>query len=303
MTQKKLVISFIIFLLILFNLGAIAFAALPFLQGNSIQLGLKLLPATKTPVTDADIEKSIAVIRTRLEKLNGNAVLVERSKVAGEEITVRIPATMDLAQAKEVIVEPGHLALKLVAQKTQIPFPTQEAAAKAFKTLNSAAFEILPFKDSFKEEGGMTGFIIVERKPVITNADLRAVRANISVYNDSSYQIDFSLTPDGAARLSKATGEHIGDQLAIVLNNEVKSAPTISGQISDRGQISGDFSKRAAERMAVTLSSGELPHEISIVSEKVISATEQAKVKGFRIGVFGFTLLLLLGSFIYVVRR
>jgi protein-export membrane protein SecD len=304
MTQtKKLVIAFSIFLLILVNLGAIGFAALPFLQGNSIQLGLRLLPETKTHVTDADIEKSIVIIRKRLEKLNSNAVLVERSKVPGEEIVVRIPATLDAAKIKQVIVEAGRLALKLVARGTQIPYPSQEAAEKALKTLNNPAFEILPYNTSFIEKDKVIGFAIVEKKPVITSLDLRDARARISDYNDSDYVIDFSLRPEGAVRMSKATSENVGDYLAIVLNNEVKSAPIINGQISDRGQIAGGFTRLEAEKLAIVLSSGELPYEISIVSEKVISATERLQEKGVRVGVFGFTLLLLLGSFFYVVSR
>jgi preprotein translocase subunit SecD len=175
-------------------------------------------------------------------------VLVERSKVPGEEIVVRIPATLDAAKVKEVIVEPGRLALKLVAQNTQIPFPSREAAETALKTFNSPAFEILPYKERYKEDGGMSGFVIVEKKAVITSMDLRDARAITSQYNSSNYQIDFSLTPEGAVRISKATGEHVGDYLAIVLNNEVKSAPRIDGQINDRGQITGNFTRLEAEK-------------------------------------------------------
>lgn len=304
MTQtKKLVIAFCIFLLILVNLGAIAFAALPFLRGNSIQLGLRLLPETKTAVTDADIEKSIVIIRTRLEKLNGNAVLVERSKVPGEEIVVRIPATMDAATVKEVIVEPGRLELKLVVRETQTPYASQEDAEKALKVYGDSESEILPYNTSFKEEDRMVGFIVVKKKPVITSLDFRDARAISSQYNTWNFQIDFFLRPEGAYRMSKATRENTGSSLAIVFNNEVRSAPRIDGEILDRGQITGAFTRLEAEKMAIALNSGELPHEISIVSEKVIPITERIKEKGVRVGVFGFTLLFLFGGFFYVVTR
>jgi protein-export membrane protein SecD len=302
---KKLVISIILFFLIIVNLGFVAYAALPFirtLQGNSTRLGLRLLPESKAPVTEAEIEKTMTIIRSRIKKLSTISVLVERSQIPGEEIVMHIPAGVDIQQVKETIVEPGHLALKLVAKNSEIPFQTKEAADQFLKTLNSAAFEILPYRESYKEERQRTGYIIVERTAVITASDVQTARA-IGAYNNTNYQIDFGLTPDGAARLSKATGEHLDESLAIVLNNEVKSAPRIVGQISDKGQITGDFTRREAERMAIVLSSGELPHEIKIVSEKAVSSKDQTGKHLFKTGVFAFTLMFLTGSFIYVVSR
>src|SRR2546427_6504005 len=59
-----------------------------------------------------------------------------------------------------------------------------------------------------------------------------------SQYGGAAYEIDFQLLPDGARRFGDATGKHIKDHLAIVLNNEVKSAPVINGQISEIGRAS-----------------------------------------------------------------
>jgi protein-export membrane protein SecD len=301
---KKLVISIILFFLIIVNLGFVACATLPFsrtLQGNSTRLGLRLLPESKAPVTEAEIEKTMTIIRSRIKKLSTISVLVERSQIPGEEIVMHIPVGVDIQQVKETIVEPGHLALKLVAKNSEIPFQTKEAADQFLKTLNSAAFEILPYRESYKEERQRTGYIIVERTAVITASDVQTARA-IGAYNNTNYQIDFGLTPDGAARLSKATGEHLDESLAIVLNNEVKSAPRIVGQISDKGQITGDFTRREAERMAIVLSSGEMPHEIKIVSEKVIASKDQAGGHLFKTGIFAF-ILMLTGSFAHIVSR
>src|SRR5262249_56688209 len=67
-----------------------------------------------------------------------------------------------------------------------------------------------------------------------------------------------------------ATGKHVGDQLAIVLNNEVKSAPRINSQISDRGQITGNFTKKAAEDLSLILRSGALPAKAVYLEERTV---------------------------------
>jgi preprotein translocase subunit SecD len=303
---KKLVAAIIIFFLIIVNLGVIAFAALPLVkgfQGEATRLGLRLLPESKTPVTDADIEKAIMIIRSRIEKLSGSTPLVQRSNVPGEEIAAMIPADLDLAQVKDTIINPGRLELRLVAKDTQIPFQTKAAAEMALEKFGTIAFEILPYHEHNQSGEKAAGWIIVERKPVIRADDLTTVSASPSRYDRTRYEIDFSLTPEGAEKLGKTTSEHTGENLAIVLNNEVKSAPRIVGQINDKGQISGNFTKQEAEKLTAVLGSGELPHELQVVSEKAIPAKTQARNYLFKAGVYAFTLLLLLSGFISIVYR
>jgi preprotein translocase subunit SecD len=277
MTQaKKLIVSLVLFLLIVANLSVFAFATLPLIpvgQGNSTRLGMRLLPESKTPVTDADIEKVMAVIRSRIKKLSSISVTVERSNIQGEEFSAVLPSGIDVAQIKEALVFRGRFELKLVAKGTQIPYPTKEAAEAVAKSLSGGPYELFLYR-SRPEDGSaaLAGWVILEKTPVINTNDMKEVKALASPDGGADYLIDFLLTPSSAARFSKITGEHVGDSLAIVLNNEVKSAPRIDGQLHDKGQITGGFTKRGAENLAAALSSGELPHEIKIVSEKVVAS-------------------------------
>jgi preprotein translocase subunit SecD len=120
------------------------------------------------------------------------------------------------------------------------------------------------------ETGGSEGYVILEKIPVVTGLDMRDASARSSQYGGASYEIDFSLTPDGAKRFSKATGEHVGDFLAIILNNEVKSAPKINSQINDRGQITGNFTKKSAEDLSLILRSGALPAKAVYLEERTV---------------------------------
>jgi len=112
--------------------------------------------------------------------------------------------------------------------------------------------------------------VAVGKNPVITGLDMRDATARSSQYGGASYEIDFQLLPEGARRFGDATGKHIKDYLAIVLNNEVKSAPVINGQITDRGQISGSFTKKSAEDLALILRSGALPAKAVYLEERTV---------------------------------
>ena len=156
----------------------------------------------------------------------------------------------------------GNLELKFVAKGTEVPYPTKDQAEAAAKSAPpggdqyTAQWETVSYRDAPDASGSRPeGWIVVSRNPVVTGLDMRDVSAKPSEYSASFFDIDFSLTTDGARRLSDATSKHIGDRLAIVFNREVKSAPQINSQINDHGQISGNFTKQSAEDLARTLGS------------------------------------------------
>src|SRR5262249_24051342 len=109
------------------------------------------------------------------------------------------------------------------------------------------------------------------------------------------------LTSGGSARFGKATGEHIGDYLAIVLNNEVKSAPKINGQITDRRQIYGSFTKRSAEDLALVLKSGALPAKAVYIEERTVGPSLGADLirQGVTASVVGLLLVVAFMLFYY----
>jgi hypothetical protein len=153
-----------------------------------------------------------------------------------------------------VDIRGGKLELKLVAKGTEVPYATRalaEAAAKATPPgadPYSAEWETVYYRArSDGNEPIQEGWIVVGATPVVTELDMRNVAITPSPFAASTYDIDFSLAPNAATRLSDATGKHIGDRLAIVSNREVKSAPTVTSRISDRGRISGNFTKQFAE--------------------------------------------------------
>jgi preprotein translocase subunit SecD len=113
-------------------------------------------------------------------------------------------------------------------------------------------------------------WVILNKEVVISGIQMRAAEARAAQQGGGRYEIAFSLTPEGATRFADVTGANINEMLSIVLNNEVKSIARIESQIRDQGQITGSFTKRQAEDIALVLRSGALPAKMVYLEERTV---------------------------------
>lgn len=116
------------------------------------------------------------------------------------------------------------------------------------------------------------------------------------------WMILFDLTKQGADRFAEVTTELVGRQLAIVLDREVISAPTIQEPITGgRGQITGSFTEQEAKDLATVLNAGALP--VTLATEQVVTVSptlgEQSLRQGLLAGIAGLVLLALYLLFYY----
>jgi preprotein translocase subunit SecD len=82
--------------------------------------------------------------------------------------------------------------------------------------------------------------------------------------------VQFQFNAEGGEIFQKLTSEHVNDQLAIVLDDRVYSAPVIRTRIGSRGQIEGRFTASEAADLAVVLRSGSLSLPVTIEEERTI---------------------------------
>jgi len=240
-------------------------------RGNSIIATLD--EATQNDLRNRATEQAKQIIENRVNAFGVTEPTIQRHGGEGTyQILIQMPGVDDPERVKNTLNADSNLELKLVAKATQIPYPTKEAAETAMKTLpgGAANYEVMFYRERSDSGSAQEGYVVLEKTPVVTGLDMRDASAVSSQYGGAAYEIDFSLTPDGAKRFSKATGEHVGDQLAIILNNEVKSAPRINSQINDRGQITGNFTKKSAEDLALILRSGALPAKAVYLEERTV---------------------------------
>jgi preprotein translocase subunit SecD len=245
-------------------------------RGNSIIAALD--DATQNQLRERATEQAKAIVENRVNAFGVTEPTIQRQGGEGTyQIVIQMPGVDDPERVKNTLNADSNLELKLVAKGTQIPYPTKEAADSAAKSTPPGTdgytnqWETVFYRER-PDSGGSSqeGWVVVGKNPVVTGLDMRDASARSSQYGGAAYEIDFSLTTDGARRFGDATGKHVGDQLAIVLNNEVKSAPRINSQINDRGQITGNFTKKAAEDLSLVLRSGALPAKAVYLEERTV---------------------------------
>ncbi len=142
----------------------------------------------------------------------------------------------------------------------------------------------------WRTQGGQR--VPVERRVIVEGGDLiDAQPAFDSRTNEPIVNFRFNIR--GAQRFGQATTENVGRQLAIVLDNEVISAPTIQTPITGgAGQISGRFTVQQANDLAVLLRAGALPAKLTIVEERTVGpglgrdSIEAGKMATYVAGIF-----------------
>lgn len=224
------------------------------LAGGSWQLDMR--PADLANLQEDTVTQAIETIRRRIDALGVAEPVIAPHGENGSQILVQLPGFDDVARAKEVIKSTAKLELRIVRSAGL----SEEQLAQAPGT------EIFP---GDPDEGGNTIYYALDRVPVITGRDLK----NASPGRDqetASPDINFTLKPEAANKFRSATQENLGQQLAIVLDGSVISAPTIQGVIYDRGQITGNFTAESAYDLALKLRSGALPASLEYQEERTV---------------------------------
>jgi preprotein translocase subunit SecD len=129
--------------------------------------------------------------------------------------------------------------------------------------------ELLWSIDETEESKELRTLWFVENRPIMTGEYLEDAQAQSDQFGRPV--VAFELSRAAGRRFEKATGEHINEQMAIVLDNRVYTAPAIRGQIGSRGQIEMGTSKlEDASALALVLRAGALPAPLKVVEERSI---------------------------------
>ena len=116
-------------------------------------------------------------------------------------------------------------------------------------------------------------------------------------------EVTIQMNPEGAKAWKRLTGENIGKQIAIVLDDYVYSFPVVNGEIPNgRSSISGGgMTIEEAQDLANILKAGKLPAPARILEEQVVgpSLGKEAVQKGMWSMVFAFILVLVYMVFFY----
>jgi preprotein translocase subunit SecD len=182
------------------------------------------------------------------------------------QILVQMPGIDDPERVKKLIQGQSKLEIRAVSGYGQKYVTRAEAEA----TLAGATDkEVLPYNEKRGDGRLDTGFYVVDKVPVITGADLRNARG-IQSQQGFGYEVAFDLKPTGSEKFGTWTGSNVGNYLAVVLNDEIKSVAVVRSRIDDSGRIEGNFTRQQAEDLGLVLRSGALPAKIVYLEERTV---------------------------------
>ncbi len=212
-------------------------------------------------------EQTAAILKNRLDALGVNVAI---SRTLPNRLEVKIYDTGNLERTKQILLAESRFEIRKIAcppyPAPVQTFPTKEAALASLGGKIPAARKILVFADH--ETNDATKWIIAENPPVVDGNEIRDANAHSRSGSEIDYSISFSFKPAGAQKFGEWTGANINNYLAIVLNDEVKSAAFIKSQIFDSGVIDGRFTRQQAEDLALVMKSGYMPVTLKLLEEK-----------------------------------
>jgi preprotein translocase subunit SecD len=217
--------------------------------------------------TDA-VNQAFQTIDRRINELGVTEPTIAHQGTNNHELMIQLPGVTDVPHAKEIIGKTAMLELTLVEAG---PMPTKEALLQNTGGQVPANMKIMPGIESRQGEAPGTVYYLLRRTPVVTGADLK--NAKQSLDENGLPAVSFTMKNEGARKFGKATGENVGRYLAIVLDNVVQSAPRIDSRITDNGQISGHFTQKEAQDLALVLRSGALPASLTYLDQETVGAS------------------------------
>ena len=256
--------------------------------GSAFTLKVDLSQIKGTDQREAAIQKTIEIIRKRIDQYGVGEVLIQPS---GEDrILVQIPGLKEeqKASATSQLKRVAFLEFRLV-------HPQNEEELAKIKTQNApipAGYELLTLSEG--EKPGQTTVkeeLLVKKRAELTGKDL--VEAGV-IQTPGGFQVEFELNDRGGEIFKKITRAHKKERLAIVLDGKLTSAPRINEEIGKRGVITGNFNYREAFDLANALQNPlETPLEIESEWSVDPSLGADSIRSGFISGVIALSLVVL----------
>jgi len=212
------------------------------------------------------VQQAIETIRNRIDQLGVSEPIIEEHGLGQYQILVQLPGVDDPARVKEIMQSTAMLEIR---QSLGGPYPSEQQALQEHGGVLPPDAMLLPGHNVGVNvsDGGQTWYL-VSRASAVSGRDLRSAEPSRDENGQPSVQ--FNLTGEGGRRFAAFTGAHVGDNLAVVLDNKVQEVAVIKEQIHDTGVINGRFSEQEAKDLAMILRSGALPAGIKYLEERTV---------------------------------
>ena len=225
---------------------------------------VQMTDANVRATRDRTVKEAIRTLERRVNQLGVAEPVIAEHGASHDQILVQLPGVTDVEQAKRVIKSTAQLSLKIVEDSA----PSMETLLAKHDGKVPANMEVVPGQGA---EAGVPVFYLVRREAIITGRDLKNARGGVDENNQPDVQ--FSLNATGADKFKRETGRNIGKQLAVILDNQVESAPVIQSQIGSEGRISGHFTTEETDELSKVLRAGALPATLKYLQQLTVGAS------------------------------
>ena len=200
------------------------------------------------------VEQSIQIIERRVNELGTVEPLIQRQGT--DRILVQVPGLQDPTQLKIILGKTAKLDFRMV----DVSMPAEQAAQGRVPPDDEILYSSTQPKTPY----------LVEKRILVSGGDLTDAQPGFDA-RTSEPVVNFRFNTSGARKFAQVTQENVGKPFAIILDNEVISAPVIREAIlGGSGQISGSFTVESATQLAVLLRAGALPAPLTIIEERTV---------------------------------
>ncbi|MEC9344448.1 MAG: protein translocase subunit SecD, partial [Pseudomonadota bacterium] len=200
------------------------------------------------------VTQSLEVIRIRIDELGTTEPLVPRP--GDDRVLVQVPGLDDPTRLKALIGQTAKMTFHLVS--------TEMSAQDALNSRPPAGTRIL-----YEDEDPPIPYV-VESRAMVDGENLTDAQPGFDQRTNEPI-VTFRFDTKGSTRFCQVTSANVGRPFAIVLDDQIISAPVIRDRIcGGSGQISGNFTVQSANDLAVLLRAGALPAKLDVIEERTV---------------------------------
>ncbi|MEM8840256.1 MAG: protein translocase subunit SecD [Pseudomonadota bacterium] len=215
------------------------------------RLRIALTEPAVVALTDRTIAQSLEIVRRRVDEAGTREPSIQRQ---GEDrILIQVPG---IGSADEL--------MDLIGRTAKLSFHKVMAFGPDVGTPGAGEYIVQGSED----EGG--GNYLLERRSILTGDNL--VDSQLGFHPDNNLPIvNFRFDSAGSRIFGRYTAANVGQLFAIVLDNEVISAPRIQSAIlGGAGFIEGNFTVESATNLSILLRAGALPASIRVLEQRTV---------------------------------
>lgn len=229
-------------------------AEIEFAAGDNNQLRYTLTDEALRRLTAQATQQSIEIVRRRIDELGTTEPTIQQEGL--DRILVQVPGLQDPERLKSLLGQTAKMTFHMVDSTSSVQQALNGRPPAGTEILYSTDDPPFPY--------------IIERRPLLSGENLVDAQPGFDQQTNEPI-VTFRFDTTGARRFGEITQRNVGRLFAVVIDEEIITAPVIQTPIlGGTGQISGQFTVEEANDLAVLLRAGALPAPLTILEERTV---------------------------------